>query len=97
MADQLSTQARTSSSAGAGMAKRFALTQSIIRLQGLPAIVTLAAIAALTPLNANARAPQDRPAPSTEATAPRDAGEPIMAIVSSRPSRSHSMMPTVGS
>jgi hypothetical protein len=64
------------------MAKRFALAQSIIRLQGLPAIVTLAAIAALTPLDTNARARQERPAPPTEATAPRDAGEPIMAIVS---------------
>ena len=45
----------------------------------LPAIVTLAAIAALTALTVDARA---RQAPPTEATAPRDAGEPIMAIVS---------------
>jgi hypothetical protein len=42
----------------------------------------LAAIAALTALNADAAARQARPAPPTEATAPRDAGEPIMAIVS---------------
>ncbi len=42
----------------------------------------LAAVAALTALNADAAARQSRPAPPTEATAPRDAGEPIMAIVS---------------
>jgi hypothetical protein len=44
--------------------------------------VTLAAMAALTALIADAAARQARPAPPTEATAPRDAGEPIMAIVS---------------
>ncbi len=42
----------------------------------------LAAMAALTALTADAAARQARPAPPTEATAPRDAGEPIMAIVS---------------
>jgi hypothetical protein len=42
----------------------------------------LAAMAALTALNADAAARQARPARPTEATAPRDAGEPIMAIVS---------------
>ena len=47
-----------------------------------PAIVTLAAMAALTALTADAAPKQARPAPPTEATAPRDAGEPIMAIVS---------------
>ena len=47
-----------------------------------PAIVTLAAVAALTALTADAAARQARTAPPTEATAPRDAGEPIMAIVS---------------
>ena len=51
-----------------------------------PAIVTLAATAALTALTAappaDAAAKQARPAHPTEATAPRDAGEPIMAIVS---------------
>jgi hypothetical protein len=53
------------------------------------ATVTLAAIAALTALtvDADARqarpaAKQARPAPITEATVPRNAGEPIMAIVS---------------
>jgi hypothetical protein len=45
-------------------------------------MVTLAAMAALTALTAGAAARQARPAPPTEATAPRDAGEPIMAIVS---------------
>jgi hypothetical protein len=44
--------------------------------------MTLAAIAALTALTAGAAARQARPAPLKEATAPRDAGEPIMAIVS---------------
>ena len=47
-----------------------------------PAIVALAAMAALTALTADAAAAPKRPAPPTEATAPRDAGEPIMAIVS---------------
>ena len=47
------------------------------------AIVTLAAMAALTVLTAEAAARQPRPAaPPKEATAPREAGEPIMAIVS---------------
>ena len=47
------------------------------------ALVTLAAMAALTALTADAAARQARPAPpAVEATAPRDAGEPIMAIVS---------------
>ena len=44
--------------------------------------MALAAIAALTALTADAAAKQTRPAPPKEATAPRDAGEPIMAIVS---------------
>jgi hypothetical protein len=39
-------------------------------------------MAAVTALTADAAARQARPAPATEATAPRDAGEPIMAIVS---------------
>ncbi len=46
-----------------------------------PATITLAATIALT-LTADAAAKQERPAHSTEATAPRDLGEPIMAIVS---------------
>ncbi len=42
----------------------------------------LAAMAALTALTTGAAARQARPGQATEATAPRDAGEPIMAIVS---------------
>src|SRR5215475_6481185 len=65
------------------MAKRLTTAQSTAakgRL-GPPAIVTLAAMAALTALTAGAAA---APAHSqaTEARAPRNAGEPIMAIVS---------------
>src|SRR3984893_4264759 len=56
-----------------------AQTTVAMRRWGPPAIVALAAMAALT---AGAAARQARPAPPTEATAPRDAGEPIMAIVS---------------
>jgi hypothetical protein len=54
-----------------------------IRRWRLPAILTLAATAALTaspPADAAVR--RARPAQSTEAAAPRDAGEPLMAIVS---------------
>ena len=52
------------------------------RRRGVPVIVTLAAMAALAAPTADAAARQSRPAPTTEATAPREAGEPIMAIVS---------------
>jgi len=64
------------------MVNRFTAAQSTaaVRRWGPPAIVTLAAMAALTALTAGAAAREAR-AP-TEATAPRDAGEPIMAIVS---------------
>jgi hypothetical protein len=63
--------------------------QSTVATQrgGVPAIVTLAAMAALAALTADATARQSRPAPTTEATAPREAGEPIMAIVSPVPPR----------
>src|SRR5438552_921351 len=66
------------------MVNRFATAQSTVAMRrwGLPAIVTLSAMAALTALTADAAARQERPAPPSEATAPRDAGEPIMAIVS---------------
>ena len=57
-----------------------AQSTTAMRRCGPPAIVTLAAMAALTALTAPAAARQ--PAPPTEATAPREAGEPIMAIVS---------------
>src|ERR1700736_39454 len=67
------------------MVNRFTTAQSTVAMRrwGPPAIVTLAAMAALTALTADAAARQARPAsPPKEATAPRDAGEPIMAIVS---------------
>jgi L,D-transpeptidase catalytic domain len=56
------------------------MTRSTIRRLRPPAIVTVAAIAALAALTAEVRARES--APSAETTAPRDAGEPIMAIVS---------------
>ena len=56
-------------------------TAAVRRFRPL-ALVTLAAMAALTVLTAGAEARQARPAAPTEATAPREAGEPIMAIVS---------------
>jgi hypothetical protein len=66
------------------MVNRATTAQSTVAMRrwGPPAIVTLAAMAALTVLTADAAARQARPAPPTEAAAPRDAGEPIMAIVS---------------
>jgi L,D-transpeptidase catalytic domain len=66
------------------MVKRFTTAQSTVAIRRWrpPAIVALAAMAALTALSPDAAAKQARPAPPTEATAPRDAGEPIMAIVS---------------
>src|SRR6476469_5876199 len=66
------------------MVNRFTMAQSTaaMRRWGPPAIVTLAAMAALTALTADAVARQARPVTTKEATAPRDAGEPIMAIVS---------------
>src|SRR5882757_3709586 len=53
-----------------------------MRRWGPPAIVTLAAMAARSALTAGAAARQARPAAPVEAIAPREAGEPIMAIVS---------------
>jgi hypothetical protein len=66
------------------MVNRFMTAQSTVAMRrwGAPAIATLAAMAALTALTADAAARQKRPSPPTEATAPREAGEPIMAIVS---------------
>src|SRR5207342_845216 len=65
------------------MVNRFTTAQSTVAMRrwGPAAIVTLAAMAALTALTADA-AGQPRPAQPKEATAPRGAGEPIMAIVS---------------
>jgi hypothetical protein len=54
-----------------------------MRRWGVPAVSMLAAMAALAALTAAAAARQARPAPPPkEAVAPREAGEPIMAIVS---------------
>jgi hypothetical protein len=52
-----------------------------------PAMVTLVAMAAVTVSAANAAPRQARPAQIKETAAPRDAGEPIMAIVSIRSQR----------
>src|SRR5258705_4055631 len=64
------------------MVNRFMTAQSAVEMRrwGAPATVTLAAMVALAALTADAAARQ--PAPLTEATAQREAGEPIMAIVS---------------
>jgi hypothetical protein len=59
-----------------------AQSTGVMRRWRLPATVTFAAIAALTALTAGAAAKQARPARTVEAVAPREAGEPIMAIVS---------------
>src|SRR6187399_2199702 len=66
------------------MTHRFATAQSTVatRRWEAPAIAVLAAMAALTALTADAAAAPKRPKPATEAMAPRNAGEPIMAIVS---------------
>jgi L,D-transpeptidase catalytic domain len=65
------------------MVDRFTTAQSTCSMWrwGPPAFLALAAMAALTALTADAAARQARSAP-TETTAPREAGEPIMAIVS---------------
>src|ERR1700680_245861 len=66
------------------MVNRVTTAQSTLAMRrwGPHALVTLGAMAALTALTADAAARQARPAPPTEAAAPREAGEPIMAIVS---------------
>src|SRR4051812_45525463 len=66
------------------MVNRFtpAGSSTAMRRRRRPVIATLVAMAALTVLTANAAARPARPAPPIEAVAPRDAGEPIMAIVS---------------
>jgi hypothetical protein len=65
------------------MVNRFTPTQSTaaMRPRRSPVIVTLAAMVALTALTVGAAARQAHPE-AVEATAPREAGEPIMAIVS---------------
>src|SRR5262249_45836041 len=66
------------------LVNRFMTAQSTVatRRRGGPAIVTLAAMATLAALTADAPAGQARPVPTTEATAPREAREPTMAVVS---------------
>jgi L,D-transpeptidase-like protein len=67
------------------MVDRFAMAQSAVAMRRWkrPPIVTLAALAALAALTADAAAKEPRRAPQPkEMTAPRAAGEPIMAIVS---------------
>jgi hypothetical protein len=66
------------------MVNRLTTTQSTVamRRRRPSGIVMLAAMAALTAVTADAAARPARPASPTEAAAPRDAGEPIMAIVS---------------
>jgi lipoprotein-anchoring transpeptidase ErfK/SrfK len=67
-----------------GMGHRFATAQSTVTMRRLraPAIVALATMATMTAVSTAAAQRQARPAAPTEATAPREAGEPIMAIVS---------------
>jgi len=66
------------------MVNRLATARSIVAMRYWrpAAFLALAALAVLTALTADAQAKQARPAPAAEATAPRAAGEPIMAIVS---------------
>src|SRR3974390_79740 len=66
------------------MVNRLATAQSTVatRYRRPAGIVTLATVAALTALTADALATQARHAQSAEAAAPREAGTPIMAIVS---------------
>src|SRR5271165_5360628 len=53
-----------------------------MRRRGFTVVIVTLAAAALAAPTADAAARLSRPAPTTEATAPREAGEPIMAIVS---------------
>jgi len=66
------------------MVNRFPTMQSTgaMRRWRCSAVATLAAMALLPALTAGAAARSARPAHATEAAAPREAGEPIMAIVS---------------
>jgi hypothetical protein len=66
------------------MVNRLITAQSfvVVHRYGLAAFVTLATIVALTAWGPIAAAREARPGQPAEATAPREAGEPIMAIVS---------------
>ncbi|NEU95695.1 L,D-transpeptidase [Bradyrhizobium uaiense] len=59
-----------------------AQTTGAMRRWGRPAFVTFAAMVTFASLTGGAAAKQQRPAATVEASAPRNAGEPIMAIVS---------------
>ena len=61
---------------------RSAKSTVAMRRRKTPAVVMLAALAALMAPTAEAAAKKGRPAQAAEATAPREAGEPLMAIVS---------------
>ena len=78
------TQTRTRIPTGHSMTNRLTTAQSTVTVPRWrsPAITTLAAMVALTALSLDAAAKEPRPAPAKEETAPRNAGEPIMAIVS---------------
>jgi hypothetical protein len=66
------------------MVNRFPTTQSTgaMRRRAVPVLVMLTAMAAVTTLTTGVAAKQARTPRTVEATAPRAAGEPIMAIVS---------------
>src|SRR3954451_1895246 len=65
------------------MANRLTTARSTAAMRGwAAAAMVLLAMAVLTSAPADAAAKPKRPAPVTEAVAPREAGEPIMAIVS---------------
>jgi len=66
------------------MVNRLATAQSAVTIRrwNSSAVAVVTAAIALTALTADALAKQERPAQAKEAIAPRDAGEPIMAIVS---------------
>src|SRR5689334_23821839 len=66
------------------MANRLATAQFTVAMRrwGPPALMAAVAIGALTALTAGAAAREGKPAAPAETVAPREAGEPIMAIVS---------------
>src|SRR5260370_41381483 len=76
--DTRSTQTQTRIPTGHGMVNRFTTAQSTVamRRRGPAAIVTLAAMAALTALTADAAAGQPRPAPPKDARPPPAAAAP---------------------
>ena len=69
---------------GHDMVNRFMTAQSTVatrRRWRLSAILMLAAMASLAALTANAATRQARPAPATEATAPRETGYTIVVAI----------------